>query len=67
MSIPFTPRPSKKKNRRAVYITIRCGPSVIESELFVITNDAIEVRFPDKLKLENVAPNFVVFVQGMLL
>lgn len=63
MSIPFTPRPSKKKTRRAVYITIQCGASLIESELFVITNDSIEVRFPDKLKLDNVAPNFVVFVQ----
>ena len=66
ISIPFTPssKPTKKKSRRAVYITIQCGHRVMESELFVITSESIEVRFTDRLKLDSVAPDFVVVVQG---
>ena len=69
ISIPFTPssKPTKKKSRRAVYITIQCGHRVMESELFVITSESIEVRFTDRLKLDSVAPDFVVVVQGIRL
>ena len=33
-----------------------------KSELFVIDNDSVEVRFPDRLKFSNCAPGFVATI-----
>ena len=52
----------KKDYRRACYVVVKMGSTVIDSELFVITRMVPELKIPTKFRFQKVASDFVLHV-----
>ena len=63
LALPFI-QFQKKDYRRACYVVVKTGSTVIDSELFVITRMVPELKVPTKFRFERIASDFKVNVMG---
>ena len=61
--IPFI-QFQKKDYRRACYVIAKCGATVIDSELFIVTRLVPELKIPTKFRFQKVASDFKLILQG---
>ena len=54
---------SKSSSRKAIYLALKIGAVVKDTECFVLQNGTPTVRFPDTVIFENVAPGFVCTIE----
>ena len=67
LMIPWVATDNKKKSkssaRKAIYLVMKIGSVVKDTECFVLHNNTPTVRFLDTIMFENVAPGFICTIE----